>query len=57
MATPAEKRVHNARLSVDEMLPAVHRWPWDRAVRERLRYCKEKLMTAREDLRVERNGR
>lgn len=57
MATPAEKRFVNAKLSFEEMLHAVHRWPWDHAVRVRFREVKENYHRAREVLRVERNGR
>ena len=57
MATPAEKRYVNAKLSFEEMTEGVRRWPGDRQMRERLREARRKYHEAREDFRFERNGR
>jgi len=57
MSAPAERRYHNAKLSYEECLAGLRRWPGDRALSIALRVAKRKLSQAREELNVSRNGR
>jgi len=57
MATPAEKRYVNAKLSFEELTEGVRRWPGDRQMRERLREARRKYYETREEYRCERFGR
>lgn len=57
MSTPAEKRYVNAKLSYEELLAGLRRWPGDRTIRWAVRAARMKLHEAREAFSVERNGR
>jgi len=57
MSTQAERRYVNAKLSYEELRAGVRRWPEDRLMLYRMRQARRKLAEAREDFRVERNGR
>jgi hypothetical protein len=57
MSTPAEKSFKNAKLSYEELLTGLRRWPEDNELRARLRAANLKLRIAREMLHVERYGR
>jgi len=57
MSTQAERRYVNAKLSYEELRAGVRRWPDDRILLYRMRQARRKLAEAREDFRVERNGR
>lgn len=57
MSTQVERRYVNAKLSYEELRAGVRRWPDDRILLFRMRQARRKLAEAREDFRVERNGR
>jgi len=57
MSAPAERRYHNAKLSYEECLAGLRRWPGDRQIQIALRVAKRKLSQAREELNVSRHGR
>lgn len=57
MSTPAEKRYVNAKLSYEELLIGLRRWPEDRQLRWAVREAKRRLNEERELFNVERYGR
>lgn len=57
MASPAERRYVNAKLSYEELLEGLRRWPGDRQIKWALREAKRKLHEEREAFLVDRNGR
>ncbi len=57
MSSPAERRYVNAKLSYEELLAGLRRWPGDRQLRWALQNARRNLQQAREGFHVERFGR
>jgi len=57
MSSPAERRYVNAKLSYEELLAGLRRWPGDVVLKRRVRAALYNLNQARVAFHVDRNGR